>query len=245
MYIGHNIYLIASGDMGFSLTNRYDCNAYLIDGGSSLALVDTGCGIESDRIINEIIRNGFDPSRIDSIFLTHAHADHAGGAYELSKQCGAQVFGLPDTARYVSNADAEAVSLPAAIQAGIYPPAYRLKPCPVIPFQDGSEFQIGDITIQAIETLGHSDGHASFLMNHQGKRILFGGDLIFRGGQISLQSTWDCRLDAYVQSIRKVAQLEIDSLYPGHLTFVLKEAHQHIQNAVSILDKLGIPPNIS
>lgn len=244
MYIGNNIHLIGSGEMGFSLTNRYDCNIYLINGGQSLALIDAGGGIEPDLIMNEMIKDGLDPARVEAILLTHGHADHAGGAYELSRRCGASVYGLTETAQFVSSADAEAISLPAAIQAGIYPPSYQFKPCPVTPLRDGEQFQIGDICITTLETPGHSDGHASFMMEHQGRKMLFGGDLIFRGGQISLQSTWDCRLDAYAQSIRKIDELEIDSLYPGHLTFICNEAYKHIQAAVSILDNLAIPPNI-
>lgn len=244
MRINDRIYLIGSGNLGFNLTNGYDCNVYLINGGDSLALIDAGSGIETERIVNEITNAGFNPSQVDMIFLTHAHADHAGGAYELSKQCDAIVYGLVDTAKFISTGDAEAISLPAAIKAGIYPSTYHLKPCPVTPINDGDQFQIGDLILQASETLGHSDGHVSYFMDDSGKRFLFGGDLIFGGGKISLQSTWDCRLAEYAQSIRKVSELKIDCLFPGHLTFICNEAHHHIESAVFQLNQLSIPKSI-
>ncbi|MEG0260129.1 MAG: MBL fold metallo-hydrolase [Lysinibacillus sp.] len=244
MRINNRIHLIGSGDYGFNLTNKYDCNIYLIDGGNSLALIDAGAGIETERIINEIKDAGFDPLQVDFIFLTHAHADHAGGAYELSKQCDAVLYGLADTARFVSTGDTEAISLSAAIKAGIYPSNYHFPSCPVTPINDGEKFQVGDLKIHAIETLGHSDGHASYYMEYAGKRCLFGGDLIFGGGKISLQATWDCRLTEYEQSIRKVSELKIDSLFPGHFIFICNDAHHHIETAVSQLNQLAIPKNI-
>ena len=38
------VHLVGSGQSGFSLTDPLDCHVYLLDGGSELALIDTGVG---------------------------------------------------------------------------------------------------------------------------------------------------------------------------------------------------------
>jgi len=191
-----------------------------------------------------VAADGFDPAAISAIVLTHAHADHAGGAAALSRLTGAKVLGLRETADYVSNGDTEAISLRSAIQAGIYPPDYRFEACAVDPVHDGETIAIGELSLRVVETPGHSSGHASFVLERDGRSLLFSGDLIFRGGHVSLQSTWDCRLDQYKSSVRRIAGMNIDSLFPGHLTFLFHDARSHIQAAIAEFDRLAIPKNI-
>jgi hypothetical protein len=58
------IWLVGSGLQGFGLTNDFDCHVYLVDCGASAVLVDSGAGIEADRIGAEIAAAGFTPERI-------------------------------------------------------------------------------------------------------------------------------------------------------------------------------------
>ena len=51
MRLTSRIYLVGSGLYGFGLTNDYDCHVYLVDCGSSAVLVDSGAGLEVDRIV--------------------------------------------------------------------------------------------------------------------------------------------------------------------------------------------------
>ena len=71
--------------------------------------------------------------------------------------------------------------------------------------------------------------------------MLFAGDVIFHGGKVLLQNIHDCRLDALISSLRKLRQLEITALFPGHLTLSLKEGQRHIERANQVLDRLLVP----
>lgn len=49
------------------------CSGYALEAGGSLNLLDCGGGVTSS-----FLRCGFDPKRIDRIFISHTHPDHVG-----------------------------------------------------------------------------------------------------------------------------------------------------------------------
>jgi glyoxylase-like metal-dependent hydrolase (beta-lactamase superfamily II) len=100
---------------------------------------------------------------------------------------------------------------------------------------------VGDVTLRVLDTPGHCDGHISLVLDHEGRRCLFAGDVIFCGGNILLQNIHDCRLDAHIVSLRKLRGLEVDVLLPAHLTVDLKDGQRHIERANDALDRLLIP----
>lgn len=78
MKLMDSVYMVGSGTAGFSMTNAFDSTVYLVDGKDELALIDAGVGVQPERIIKQIERDGFDPAQIGKILLTHGHGDHAG-----------------------------------------------------------------------------------------------------------------------------------------------------------------------
>lgn len=58
-------------------------NAYLVNTGQHLLLVDCGLPKDFDRIVEKIESLGYHPYDIDYILLTHAHADHCGSAAQF------------------------------------------------------------------------------------------------------------------------------------------------------------------
>jgi glyoxylase-like metal-dependent hydrolase (beta-lactamase superfamily II) len=74
--------------------------------------------------------------------------------------------------------------------------------------------------------------------------MLFAGDVIFFGGKVLLQNIHDCRLDSLIGSLRKLRQLDVTALLPGHLTLSLKDGQRHIERANQVLDRLLIPEGI-
>ena len=80
MKITEQVYAVGGGHAGLGISNAYDCNVFLIDGGSELALIDAGCGYDVEPILGNIRSAGFEPTRVRRLLLTHAHADHCGGA---------------------------------------------------------------------------------------------------------------------------------------------------------------------
>lgn len=246
MKVAERVHLVGSGSLGFDLTDPWDCHVYLIDGGTELALVDVGAGMGARAILDNVRDAGFDPARIRHLLLTHAHGDHGGGAAAMCDLLDEPAVYLShELADHLRNGDEEALSIEIARRAGIYPADYRLRPCPVsVELADDSAIRVGDLSLTALATPGHCDGHVSYRLDHDSKSILFGGDVIFFGGKILLQNLPDCRVDREVQSLRKLRRESIDILLPGHLTLSLRDGQRHIEKANAVLDTLLIPEQL-
>lgn len=247
MRLTERVYLVGSGGMGFSMTDPSDCHVYLLDGGSELALIDVGVGLGTADILANVEAHGFDPASICHIILTHTHADHGGGARHMRAAVGTEpkVYLHKDSADFLRTGNEEAISLPSAKEIGLYPSDYRFDSCPVdVELQEGQRLQIGDLELEVLDTPGHCMGHASFVMRHNGLTYFFGGDLVFFGGRIVLQNTYDCDLQAHIESLMKVAALEVDIFLPGHVSIALKDGQRHIDAAVRYLRDGLIPPNL-
>jgi glyoxylase-like metal-dependent hydrolase (beta-lactamase superfamily II) len=255
MKLSPRIHLVASGDTGFRLTSRFDCNVYLLDGKTELALIDAGCGMEPERIVRQIESSGLDIQKLKTVLLTHAHGDHAGGAFFWHKKYSAQIFCAGEARPWIESGDLEKTSLAPAIKAGIYPPDCRMAPCPIArELQGGDEIRIGDLTLGVLPTPGHARGHIAFVLDNEpgenhaqnsGGRALFGGDLIFAGGRISLINTWDCSIPEYAESIARLHPLKIERLFSGHGAALLADARRDIERAHAHFLRLGVPPTLA
>ena len=62
MKLSDRVYLI--GGMAYGYSAQGDCNMYLIDGGSELALIDAGGGDGITRVLSNIRNMGLDPSTL-------------------------------------------------------------------------------------------------------------------------------------------------------------------------------------
>lgn len=245
MRLTERIYLVGGGRLGFGLSNAYDCHVYAIDGGSEIALIDAGAGLDLDVIVQRLRFDGLEPSRLRYLLLSHCHADHAGGAAHWHERFRLDVLAHPTTARAVAQADLDAISLRPAIAAGIYPPDYRFLPCPIAGHLTGGDtVRIGDLTLTAYDAPGHAAGQLAFLLDHANHRALFSADAVFHNGRIMLLNTADSDLHAALDTVRRLATLAPHALLPGHLTISLSAGAAEIDRALSAINRLEIPPNL-
>lgn len=244
MQIHERIHIVGSGLAGIGISHEQDCTVYLIDGGSDCALIDAGIGLEPDKILKHIEEAGIEKDRISSILLTHGHGDHSGGAYILSQECNAEVYALAQTARYVSEGDLRAISMREAIEAGMYGKDYVYHKCPVHVLEEEAQITIGDCVMTVHHMDGHCSGHACYEMSYKGQTILFSGDSVFNYGKISMQSIWDCDLQEYVRTIRRLEEIHPDILLPSHGAFLMSHGYDYIAQAMKHIQVLSIPENL-
>lgn len=114
--------------------------------------------------IAQFLKNNADKTRL--ILITHAHYDHISGALQLRQETGVKIaigkneeFALSDCAFNLSGRFTPEI------------PAFNAD----YTIEDEEEFTVGDVTVKAFETLGHTVGGMCYLIND----CLFSGDMLF------------------------------------------------------------------
>jgi glyoxylase-like metal-dependent hydrolase (beta-lactamase superfamily II) len=103
---------------------------------------------------------------------------------------------------------------------------------------------MGDYEVEVVATPGHSHDMLSYLFRSPRETMLFCGDTLFFGGKILLSNLYDCNVQDYVCSLRKLARQPFDGFFPGHNLWVVRGAAVHLNTAIDTLDRLLLPSNI-
>lgn len=159
-------------------------NGYLVNTGHNLVLVDSGAaecfGPTLGNIKDNIIAAGYQPEQIDTVLLTHLHADHACGITDNGKM----VF--PNATVYAAYADADywlnpTVAAKAPKEAKIY---FQMAQDAIAPYKKANKFKTynaGDSLVTGVKimpTPGHTPGHTSYLFNSGENNLLIWGDIV-------------------------------------------------------------------
>ena len=171
-------------------------NCYLVaDESGACAVIDPGD--EPRRIEAMIASSGCTPAMI---LLTHGHFDHCTGVAGLLEK-------WPDLPVYIHRADV-------TDGPGGELTFRRLEEKNQRYYQEGDRLAVGGLTLDVLETPGHSRGSVCLLVEGQG--VLFAGDTLFRGscGRCDFPGG-DSR--AMLKSLARLAELEGQyTVYPGH-----------------------------
>ena len=159
-------------------------NAYLVNTGSRLVLIDAGAGTLFGPTLGKLLANlkaaGYQPEQIDDVFVTHMHPDHVGG---LSAN-GVRVF--PNATLHADKRDSDFwlsqanLDKAAADSKGFFQGAMA-SVNPYVAAGKYQPFEADGEPVPGIRTLasyGHTAGHTSYLVESKGQQLLVVGDLI-------------------------------------------------------------------
>ena len=241
MKLMERVFLVGSGQLGLSAPG--DCHTYLVDGGSELALVDAGLGPEPEQLIDNIVACGFDVKNVTKLFVTHCHADHAGGVKGLKRQIDCEIVCTEAEAAYLSGGSESELGLDRAKRSGIYPADYRFPH--VVPDRivgHGDIVQVGDLSAHVLVVPGHSRAPACLLVDINGCRVLFSSDVVFWGGTIGLGNWAGSSLAEYRDNIGRLGGLAVDALLPGHFLWSMSGGQEHLDTAIANMGEAWVPP---
>ena len=159
-------------------------NAYLVNTGTKLVLVDAGAGTLFGPTLGKLLANlraaGYAPEQVDDIFITHMHPDHVGG---LAAD-GQRTF--PNATLHADRHDADfwlsqsnLDKAPESMEG-----FFRGAMASVNPYVAAGRFEAFEADgepvpgIHTIATHGHTAGHTSYLVESKGQQLLVIGDLI-------------------------------------------------------------------
>lgn len=244
MKITDSIYIVASGKWGFGMTHELDCNVYLVDGGDGCILIDSGVGLDTGRMDTVMKSHGYSPQDIKAIVLTHYHGDHACGAARIMEASGCAVYAPAPEAEAIASGDEDATSISLA-KGGLYPADFSYPKCPgVIGLNEGDTVTAGNVALSVHMVPGHSLCDMMVYGTVDGKKCLFTGDAVFACGQVLIQSLPDVSLFPYAQAMKKLAEFEVDALFPGHGVFCLENGGSHVRAAAEKFACGLIPPQL-
>ena len=150
--------------------------------------------------------------QIDTIILTHGHYDHIVNLVRLAEFCNAKVMIGEYELPFLSDAQ-----LSLANQFGEQPPNY-----PAEILKDGD--RVGDFTVY--HTPGHTQG--SICLFREADGALIAGDTIFPNGSFGRCDLPTGNHAQLVSSINRLAELPVESLWPGHEMPVVTDAKRHV-----------------
>ncbi len=181
------------------------------------AIIDVGGDFQF--IINAI-RRYIDPRDLDYVILTHSHYDHAAAAGHFK--------GIAKIAIH-----REEYSLMKAQGFTSFLFGVKFKPFePDIPLEGGEKFELGSLELEVIHTPGHSPG--SICLYEPNKKWLFSGDTVFAYGSFGRVDLPGGSARLLINSIKKLSELDVENLYPGHEDIVEGNAKEHVLKSLKI-----------
>jgi glyoxylase-like metal-dependent hydrolase (beta-lactamase superfamily II) len=186
------------------VSDLVSANLWWIKGRRHDVLVDTGLGVASLRQhLPEVLEH-------DTLaVISHTHLDHAGGAHEFGRVAvhplEARSVSTPPPASLDPRTELELLglappgSLPGSLlkalpEPGYDPAAYAVRPAAVTrTLDDGDVIDLGDRRLRVIHAPGHTPGSILLLDEIDGADI-----------------------PSYVASMRRMRDLEVAMIHPGH-----------------------------
>jgi glyoxylase-like metal-dependent hydrolase (beta-lactamase superfamily II) len=159
-------------------------NAFLINTGSKLLMIDTGAGTlfapTLGNLLSSLGASGYKPEQVDEIYITHMHGDHVGGLSKDGKPAfpNAIVRAAQQEADFwLSKAHMDAAP---AESKGSYEGAMGM----LNPYVSAGKFKTfsGDTElvpgIRAVASPGHTAGHTVYVVESKGQKLVLWGDLM-------------------------------------------------------------------
>ena len=190
---------------GAGFTAAEDAAVYLMCFNGRAAIVDAGCGGQTDRLAANIDGCGIVSDQVDYLLLTHCHFDHTGGAEAVRGDFDCDMVIHEGDAAPLMEGDSQRTA--AHWYGRTMPP---LKPDVIL---SGTEnrIELGDRHVTAIHTPGHTPGSVVYVVESDGLRVLFGQDV-----HGPLHPDFGSDAQAYRRSLLRMADLDADVLCEGH-----------------------------
>jgi metallo-beta-lactamase class B len=186
-------------------------SAFLIKTSDGLILTDGGLPESAPFIERNIKALGFKLSDVKILLNSHAHFDHSGGLAQLKKDTGAQFYaGIGDKA---------------FLESGhiTFGPSEKIDTTPIHvdhAVKDGETVSLGDVTLTAHATPGHTKGCTTWTTSVQDgnvtRSVMFFCSISVAGNPIGGSPAYPNIVSDYRASFAKLGKMKTDIFFAPH-----------------------------
>lgn len=155
-------------------------SAFLVNANGTSILMDYGVLLKREPVFPMHVR----PKEVDAVVITHAHLDHSGfvPSLFLSDSASVQALGTPPTFDLSQLLMEDMIKI-----SGFYLPFEYIDIITMMKhsknLQYKESYMVNDVKVTLHES-GHVLGGASVILEHNGKRIFYTGDINTRGTKL-------------------------------------------------------------
>lgn len=214
-------------------------SVYLLQDDGAVALIDTGIATDDTerQLRDQLDAHGLDFEDVDTVVLTHWHADHAGLAGTIQRESGATVYAHEADAPLVRREEHaletlkerqreqfEAWGMPTPERETLLDriemsDAVTGEPASVEPITDGDSIDAAGRQLDVLHAPGHTAGQCCFEFRTDNGLEAFGGDALLPvytpnvgGADVRV----DRPLERYRDTLQTIATREFERVWPGH-----------------------------
>ena len=206
----------------------------IVDEQNGNTLVDAGLPDQMEAISAALVEAGIGVRDLRRIIFTHQDLDHVGSGAALVRQSGARVLAHSGDAPYIEGSLRLLKPSPEMLEQR---PQMRkilegLEPVGIDEYvENGTRLALAGGT-KVISTTGHTPGHISLYMERS--KVLIAGDALTaeRGYLNGPNPSMTLDMRTALQSMRRLADLEIDTIVCYHGGVVSEDANGQLRRVI-------------
>lgn len=157
------------------------------------------------------------------VLITHSHVDHVACLREYVDRSGAEVHVHEDEWSYLHEREGELARSADALDL-----SEEFYDVDVELVEHGDVVDVG-VDVEVVHTPGHTPGSLCYYVESEG--ALFTGDTVFGNG-----APGDAVDDAALEeSIRRLSELDVDAIYPGHMEPAFDDIERRFRLALAMV----------
>jgi len=189
--------------------------SWLITSNAGHILLNTGMPPSGALIEASIRKLGYKPEDVKLLLTCHAHVDHVGGLAYLQRITGAQVVALDAEVELIQSGGKTDFNYGSV-------PEFQFTPVHVDRvIHDGDKVTLGDVTLMALKTAGHTRGTTTWVMdvtedNRSFTVVFADGTSVNPGYRLVKNPSYPGIADDYRNTFRTLAALTPDIWLTPH-----------------------------
>lgn len=212
----HTYFVQGRPEMGNSENQNFISNAGFVITPKGVVVVDAlGSPVLAKKLIQEIKK--ITPQKVVAVIVTHYHADHVYGLQEF-KKIGAKIYAQNQGISYLSSETAKQRLIASRIDFAPWVNANTKLTGADVWIDQSYLLSIGGIQFK-ISRVGPAHAPEDLIVYIPSERVLFAGDLVFRG-RIPFVGNADSK--GWLYALDEIEKLNPNIVIPGHGNYSIK-----------------------